>query len=106
MVMEATELRIFAEISAGQNIGPGSSSLLKTRGTEIQQDVSELAVEAIGQYGFPFVEDTLASTNEPDVGMDGAPMVVPGYFNKRKTTIYAGSNEIQRNIIAKAVLGL
>jgi alkylation response protein AidB-like acyl-CoA dehydrogenase len=106
MVMEATELRIFAEINAGQNIGPGSSSLLKTRGTEIQQDVSELAVEAIGQYGFPFVEDTLASTNEPDIGMDGAPTVVPGYFNKRKTSIYAGSNEVQRNIIAKAVLGL
>jgi alkylation response protein AidB-like acyl-CoA dehydrogenase len=106
MVMEATELRIFAEINAGQNIGPGASSLLKTRGTEIQQDVSELAVEAIGQYGFPFVEDTLASTNEPDVGMDGAPVVVPGYLNKRKTSIYAGSNEVQRNIIAKAVLGL
>ena len=106
MAMEATELRIFSEISAGQNIGPGSSSLLKTRGTEIQQDVSELAVEAIGQYGFPFVSDTQSSANTPDVGLDGAPIVVPSYFNKRKTTIYAGSNEIQRNIIAKAVLGL
>ena len=49
MAMEATELRIFSEISAGQNIGSGSSSLLKTRGTEIKQDVAELAVEAIGQ---------------------------------------------------------
>ena len=106
MAMEATELRIFSEISAGQNIGPGSSSLLKTRGTEIQQDVSELAVEAIGQYGFPFVADTQATANSPDVGLEGAPVVVPSYFNKRKTTIYAGSNEIQRNIIAKAVLGL
>ena len=106
MAMEATELRIFSEISAGQNIGPGSSSLLKTRGTEIQQDVSELAVEAIGQYGFLFVADTQATANSPDVGLEGAPVVVPSYFNKRKTTIYAGSNEIQRNIIAKAVLGL
>ena len=46
MVMEATELRIFSDISAGQNIGPGASSLLKTRGTELQQAISELAVEA------------------------------------------------------------
>ena len=42
------EFRMFSELSAGHNSGPGSSSLLKTRGTEIQQDVSELAVEAIG----------------------------------------------------------
>ncbi len=106
MVMEATELRIFADISAGQNIGPGASSLLKTRGTELQQAISELAVEAAGNYGFPFVEDTLTAGNEADIGFDGAPVIVPGYFNKRKATIYAGSNEIQRNIIAKAVLGL
>ena len=106
MAMEATELRIFSEISAGQNIGSGSSSLLKTRGTEIKQDVAELAVEAIGQYGFPFVSDTQSSANTPDVGLDGAPIIVPSYLNKRKETIYAGSNEIQRNIIAKAVLGL
>jgi alkylation response protein AidB-like acyl-CoA dehydrogenase len=106
MVMEATELRIFSDISAGQNIGPGASSLLKTRGTELQQAISELAVEAAGLYGFPFVADTLAAGNEPDVGFDGAPVIAPAYFNKRKATIYAGSNEIQRNIIAKAVLGL
>ncbi|MEL0072139.1 MAG: pimeloyl-CoA dehydrogenase large subunit, partial [Rhodobiaceae bacterium] len=54
----------------------------------------------------PFVADTLAAGNEPDVGFDGAPVIAPAYFNKRKATIYAGSNEIQRNIIAKAVLGL
>ena len=105
MVMEATELRIFSAISAGQNIGPGASSMLKTRGTQLQQEVTEFAVEAIGNYGFPFVENTL-TTNEANIGMDGAASIVPSYFNKRKTTIYAGSNEIQRNIIAKAVLGL
>jgi alkylation response protein AidB-like acyl-CoA dehydrogenase len=106
MVMEATELRIFSDVSAGDNIGPGSSSMLKTRGTELQKDVSELAMQAIGQYGLPFVEDTLASTNESDIGMAGAAPITPIYFNVRKTSIYAGSNEIQRNIIAKAVLGL
>lgn len=106
LAMEFTELRIFSEIAAGQNIGPGSSSLLKTRGTELQQDISQLAVEVIGLHAFPFVEDTLAEGNMPDVGLDGAPIVAPGYFNKRKTSIYAGSNEIQRGIITKAVLGL
>ena len=106
MVMEATELRIFSEISAGQNIGPGSSSMLKTRGSELQQELSELGMEAVGQYGLPFVEDTLASTNESDIGMAGVAPVTPRYFNYRKTSIYAGSNEIQRGIISKAVLGL
>ena len=106
MVMEATELRIFSEISAGQNIGPGSSSMLKTRGSELQQEVSQLGMEAVGQYGLPFVEDTLASNNESDIGMAGVAPVTPRYFNYRKTSIYAGSNEIQRGIISKAVLGL
>lgn len=106
MVLEATELRIFSEISAGQNIGPGSSSMLKTRGSELQQEVSQLGAEAIGQYGLPFVEDTISSSNESDIGMAGAAPVVPRYFNYRKTSIYAGSNEIQRGIISKAVLGL
>ena len=104
--MEATELRIFSSINAGQNVGPGSSSLLKTRGTELQQAVTEMAVETIGQYGLPFVEDTLASTNESDIGMAGVAPITPKYFNVRKTSIYAGSNEIQRGIISKAVLGL
>ncbi|MGB2019685.1 MAG: acyl-CoA dehydrogenase family protein, partial [Parvibaculales bacterium] len=106
MVLEATELRIFSEISAGQNIGPGSSSMLKTRGSELQQELSQLGMEAVGQYGLPFVEDTLASTNESDIGMAGVAPVTPRYFNYRKTSIYAGSNEIQRGIISKAVLGL
>ena len=106
MVMEATELRIFSEISAGQNIGPGSSSMLKTRGSELQQEVSQLGMEAVGQYGLPFVEDTLASNNESDIGVAGFAPVTPRYFNYRKTSNYAGSNEIQRGIISKAVLGL
>ncbi len=106
MAMEFTELRIFSQISAGQNIGPESSSLLKTRGTELQQAITELGVEAIGQYGFPFVADTQASGNAPDIGFDGAPIIVPRYLNVRKTTIYAGSNEVQRGIMTKAALGL
>ncbi len=103
--MEYTELRIFSAMSAGQNPGP-ESSMLKCRGTELQQAISELAVEGIGYYGFPFVRDTFALSNEEIVGPDYAPPVTPYYFSLRKASIYAGSNEIQRNIMAKAVLGL
>lgn len=105
LAMEFTELRIFSQISAGQNIGPEASSMLKTRGTELQQALSEVCAEIIGYYGFPFKQDTMAQGNESDIGLDGAAVIVPRYFNYRKTTIYAGSNEIQRNIMTKAVLG-
>ena len=103
--MEFTELRIFSALSTGGNVGP-ESSLLKCRGTEIQQAISQLAVEVLGTYTIPFVEDGLAETNQPDVGPKNAFTVAPYYFSLRKASIYAGSNEVQRNIMAKAVLGL
>jgi alkylation response protein AidB-like acyl-CoA dehydrogenase len=80
-----TELRTLAAESAGKRPGP-ESSILKIKGTEIQQAVSELALDALG----PYAERHLA----------------PKYFNYRKTSIYAGSNEIQKNIIAKRILKL
>jgi alkylation response protein AidB-like acyl-CoA dehydrogenase len=103
--MEFTELRIFASLSAGQRPGP-ESSMIKCRNTDLQQMISELSVEAIGYYAMPFVRDTWAKVNEPRPGPDYAAPVAPYYFNLRKASIYAGSNEIQRNIMAKAVLGL
>jgi alkylation response protein AidB-like acyl-CoA dehydrogenase len=103
--MEFTELRIFASLSAGQRPGP-ESSMIKCRNTDLQQEISELSVEAIGYYAMPFVRDTWANVNEPRPGPDYAAPVAPYYFNIRKASIYAGSNEIQRNIMAKAVLGL
>ena len=105
MAMEFTELRIFSALSAGRNVGP-ESSLLKCRGTELQQAVTELAVDALGTYSAPFLEDPLADTNEPPIGPANAHTVTPHYLSMRKASIYAGSNEIQRNIMAKAVLGL
>ncbi len=105
MALEFTERRIFAALSAGQAPGP-ESSLLKTRGSELQQAISALAVEAVGHYAAPFVADTWERSNEPRPGPDYAAPVAPSYFNYRKTSIYAGSNEIQRNIMAKLVLGL
>lgn len=103
--MEFFELRMFSAMSAGQRPG-AEASMLKCRGTEIQQAISECAVEAIGYYAMPFVRDTWAKLNEPRPGPDFAAPVAPYYFNLRKASIYAGSNEIQRNIMAKAVLGL
>jgi alkylation response protein AidB-like acyl-CoA dehydrogenase len=103
--MEFFELRMFSAMSAGQRPG-AESSMLKCRGTELQQAISELAVETIGVYAMPFVRDTWAKTNVPRPGPDYAAPIAPYYFNLRKASIYAGSNEIQRNIMAKAVLGL
>ena len=104
--MEATELRILGALSTGQNVGP-ESSLLKTRGTEIGQQITELAVEVVDYYALPFNNPgPELGNNEPPIGSDFANYSAPRYFNNRKTTIYAGSNEIQRNIMAKLVLGL
>ena len=103
--MEFTELRIFSALSTGGNVGP-ESSLLKCRGTELQQAVSQLAVEVVGHYTVPFVKDGMVDTNEPSIGPDYAMTIAPYYFSLRKASIYAGSNEVQRNIMAKAVLGL
>ena len=101
--LEYTELRTLAAESKGQTAGP-ESSILKIRGTEIQQRITELTEEAVGYYAFP--NDRALGSNEYPVGPDYAVGAAGRYFNMRKASIYGGSNEIQRNIIAKAVLGL
>ena len=101
--LEFTELRTLAGESSGRGPGP-ESSILKIKGTEIQQRLSELALEAAGYYGAPYLRDT--PHNLGPVGPDEIRSVAGAYFNGRKTSIYGGSNEIQRNIIAKMVLGL
>jgi len=100
--LEYTELRTLAAESKGQMAGP-ESSILKIRGTEIQQRITELTVEAIGYYAYP--NERALGSNE-FIGPDYALGQACRYFNVRKASIYGGSNEIQRNIIAKAVLGL
>ena len=89
--------------SAGKGPGP-ESSILKIKGTEIQQRLTELALEAAGHYGAPYLRD--APHNLGAIGPADAEGSAGRYFNNRKTSIYGGSNEIQRNIIAKVVLGL
>ncbi|MCA3256023.1 MAG: acyl-CoA dehydrogenase family protein [Alphaproteobacteria bacterium] len=104
--LEYTELRTLAGEASGKGPGP-ESSLLKVKGTEIQQRLTELTLEAVGHYGAPyfrgFPED---GANMPPIGPEYAHRAAPTYFNMRKTSIYGGSNEIQRNIISKMVLGL
>ena len=107
--LNATELRIFAGRANGDAMG-AVSSMLKLEGSQMQQAVTELALEAVGIYAQPFVQDTWdmlkPGGNTFRAGPDYAATVAPHYFNYRKTSIYAGSNEIQHNIMAKMVLGL
>ena len=103
--LEFTELRSLAGEASGKGPGP-ESSLLKIKGSEIQQRITELALEAVGHYGAPYFRGFGEGDNEHPIGPDYAHRAAPTYFNARKTTIYGGSNEIQRNIIAKMVLGI
>ncbi|MBL4623512.1 MAG: acyl-CoA dehydrogenase family protein [Immundisolibacteraceae bacterium] len=107
LALEQTNMRVLSDESAGRGPGP-EASLLKIRGTEIQQMITELLAEAVGYYGLPYHKEVLLSgwgETEP-VGPDYAAPLLPHYFDWRKSSIYGGSNEIQKNIIAKAVLGL
>ncbi|HZD25489.1 MAG TPA: acyl-CoA dehydrogenase family protein, partial [Alphaproteobacteria bacterium] len=104
--VEMTELRILSRLNSGQRTGP-ESSLLKCRGTDVLQAITELAMEAVAYYMMPFDPDVLAfGRNEPPVGPDYAASLAGKYFNTRKVSIYGGSNEIQRGIMAKLILGM
>ncbi len=104
--LEYTELRTLAGEAAGKGPGP-ESSILKVKGTEIQQRITELTLEAVGPYGHPYFRDfPEEGGNAFAIGPDYAHHAAPVYFNYRKTSIYGGSNEIQRNIITKMILGL
>ncbi len=105
--LEMTELRVVAARGKSNKPDP-ASSILKIKGSEIQQSITELLLEVVGPYALPYQtpHDESERWNEPPIGPDWAGPLAPQYFNTRKTTIYGGSNEIQKNIIAKAILGL
>ncbi|MBN9563134.1 MAG: pimeloyl-CoA dehydrogenase large subunit [Alphaproteobacteria bacterium] len=104
--LEMTQLRVVAA-ERGQAKGKPNpaSSILKLKGSVIQQQLTELAIEVVGPFAMPY-QPVEAGQNEPVIGPDYATEAAPDYFNYRKVSIYGGSNEIQRNIVAKAILGL
>jgi len=104
--LEITEKRVNSALNSGQNPG-AASSMFKLKGSETLQQISELAVEALGYYAAPFQpEARVPGKNIAPIGPDHGVTLVPKMLNNRAATIYAGSSEVQRNIIAKLVLGL
>ena len=101
-----TEARILAALEDGKAVG-AEASMLKILGSEIQQALEKLRVEAVAYYALPFDVDQIQGTSsEPSIGPDYATTAVSDHNFGRASTIYGGSNEIQRNVIAKAVLNL
>ncbi|MEI7711269.1 MAG: acyl-CoA dehydrogenase family protein [Rhodospirillales bacterium] len=104
--LEMTQLRVVAdERKMAKGRQNPASSILKLKGSVIQQQLTELLMEVVGPYVMPYQRD-FDGNNEPAIGPDYASEAAPMYFNYRKVSIYGGSNEIQHNIIAKAILGL
>jgi len=103
--LEATELRMVSAFSAGQPPSLAQAGQMKVQGTELRQRLTEIAVEALGPYTLPWqpAREALWPSNEP-VGPGFGPVAVGQYLNDRAASIYAGSNEVQRNIMAGALL--
>jgi len=115
IAIEYTEHRVLSELSQGGAPG-AASSMLKTRGTEMSNRLTELGIEALHYYiapfqphmtspGGPVLQAPDIAGNKHAIGPDAGVTVMPKYLNDRAGPIYAGSNEIQRNIMSKAVLG-
>ncbi len=106
LALEITNLRVLSDEAARRAPGP-EASLLKVKGTEIQQALTELMMQAVGPYALPFrmeaLEDGFAG---PPAGPLYAAPLAATYCNMRKTSIYGGSNEIQKNIVSQMILGL
>ncbi|MGY4230306.1 pimeloyl-CoA dehydrogenase large subunit [Bradyrhizobium sp. USDA 4503] len=112
--LEITQLRVLANASKEQkSTQDPASSILKLKGSEIEQATAELLMDVIGPYALPFLselpflpEEALESGNEPSIAPDWAATIASTYYGSRAVSIYSGSSEIQKNIIAKAILGL
>jgi alkylation response protein AidB-like acyl-CoA dehydrogenase len=105
--LEITQMRVVAaQRSKAADKPDPSSSILKIKGSEIQQQATQLLMEIAGPYAMPRPDRDEEGLNLPSVGPEWADAAAPLFFNFRKVSIYGGSNEIQRNIIAKAFLGL
>jgi alkylation response protein AidB-like acyl-CoA dehydrogenase len=105
--LETTELRILAELKAGRRPGP-QTSLVKLVASSLRQKIDELAVDIFGPLGLQLPpERPLYGNSAPEpVGSREAQLATPTYLNSRAWTIFGGTNEVQKTIIAKTVLGL
>jgi len=103
--LEITELRMLSDLENGGQVG-AESSILKIRGTEIQQRLTELFVEAAGEHALLYPGPHGFGSNEKPSGPHYSADAVSRFLNMRKTSIYGGSNEMQKKIISKFVLGV
>jgi alkylation response protein AidB-like acyl-CoA dehydrogenase len=105
VALEMMVLRVLAAEKSGKQ-SLDVAGLLKIRGSEIQQRYSELMMLAAGPYALPLIHEAMEAGWQGDaVGALHCAPLTSTYFNLRKTTIYGGSNEVQRNIVAQVVLG-
>ena len=105
VALEMLVLRVLSAEKSGKN-PLDIAGLLKIKGSEIQQRYSELMMLAAGPYAIPFLPEAMDAGWQGDfVGAAYLAPLASTYFNLRKTTIYGGSNEVQRNIVAQTVLG-
>ena len=106
MALELTTLRMLSALKNGESPG-AAASVLKVKGSELQQDISEAMMDAVGAYAYAYDPHAWSDgTHENPLGPPEAAALAGTYFNTRKVTIYGGSNEIQRNILATRTLGL
>ena len=106
IALEMLVLRVLSAMKSGKN-PLDIAGLLKIKGSEIQQRYSELMMLAAGPYALPYIQEAMEAGYQGDFPgnvLGNAPLAAT-YFNMRKTTIYGGSNEVQRNIVAQTVLG-
>ena len=108
--LEITNLRVLSADRRAASAGP-EASILKIKGTEIQQSISELLMRAVGPYALPYRREAMEAgwqfdpTREPP-GPRYAANLAGAYFNQRKLSIFGGTNEVQKNIISKMIIGL
>ncbi|THH36866.1 pimeloyl-CoA dehydrogenase large subunit [Aliishimia ponticola] len=104
MALSTFNMRMIAAAGAGG--APGlEASMLKIKGSEVRQELNDLTRRAIGPYAMPFASEALEGSNQPIPDPFDVGDATGEYFNNRKISIFGGSNEIQKNIIAKVTLG-
>ena len=94
----------FSKFDQIRRIWAGISSILKIVGSEVQQGIATLTMEAVGSYAAPYLPESLGdSWNGEPIGPDYAAHAMPYYFFRRKASIYGGSNEIMKELIAREI---